>query len=160
VTELTGNTRMSDEELVQKMCDAYDEVATGGSEYPSGTMTRGMAAALSVARAEWQEERERLKRELAEAEAHAEALEAKFANCPHPKDTEYGTCGCSYDRPSDVCMVHAPQLAKAMAELAQERAWVDALTAPATAQEIPPGGRMGAMSFARILAARLKAVQK
>ena len=46
-----------------------------------------------------------LRRQLAEAQEAAEALDAKVrALAPH------GTCGCSYDRPGDLCMHHSPQI--------------------------------------------------
>ena len=47
---------------------------------------------------------------------------------------------------------------RAFVEAHWERAWVDALTAPASMQEIAPGERIGSKRFAEILAARLKAV--
>ena len=49
------------------------------------------------------------------------AQEKKYEDCPHPKGEEYWPCGCSYDKPSHVCMVHAPQLKKAVAEIDELR---------------------------------------
>lgn len=57
------------------------------------------------------------------------AQEKKYEDCPHPKGEQYWPCGCSYDRPSDVCMVHAPQLKAATQENAELRAQVERLKA-------------------------------
>ena len=55
---------------------------------------------------EAREEIAALRRQLAEAQESADALDAKvIALAPH------GTCGCSYDRPGDLCMHHSPQIA-------------------------------------------------
>lgn len=60
------------------------------------------------------EENERLTREC-------DALDAKVQSlAPH------GTCGCSYDRPDDVCDHHSPQLAKAREERDYWKASADA----------------------------------
>lgn len=46
------------------------------------------------------------------------AQEKKYADCPHPKGEQYWPCGCSYDKPSDVCAIHAPQLREALMRIA------------------------------------------
>jgi invasion protein IalB len=50
---------------------------------------------------------------IATLEAALAAQEKKYEDCPHPKGEQYWPCACSYDKPSDVCAVHAPQLLKA-----------------------------------------------
>lgn len=55
-----------------------------------------------------------LEKLLASADEHAEALEQKYEDCPHP---EIGPCGCSYDRKSDVCAFHAPAVKALSAKL-------------------------------------------
>ena len=67
---------MSDEEkitTVEKMCNAYADATKVDIDNP--VIGKGMRAALSVARAEWQEERERLVNELAQERAKVEAHE-------------------------------------------------------------------------------------
>jgi hypothetical protein len=54
------------------------------------------------------------KQEIALAGAHAEALEQKYAGCPHQNET---TCACSYDHKNDVCMVHSPKVMELTASL-------------------------------------------
>ena len=58
---------------------------------------------------------ERLTRERDQADAAAEAHEAKWqAFCKAPVDPDgAGTCACSYDQPGDVCLFHSPKLAAA-----------------------------------------------
>ena len=68
---------------------------------------------------------ERLTRERDEADAAAEAHEAKWqAFCKAPVDPDgAGTCACSYDQPGDVCLFHSPKLAAAEARITKlERA--------------------------------------
>jgi hypothetical protein len=64
---------------------------------------------------------ERLTRERDEADAAAEAHEAKWqAFCKAPVDPDgAGTCACSYDQPGDVCLFHSPKLAAAEARIAK-----------------------------------------
>ena len=61
-----------------------------------------------------EQENDRLKQAIAELAENAEtiaALELKLkALAPH-------TCGCSYDKPGDMCMHHSPRLAQATALL-------------------------------------------
>ena len=54
---------------------------------------------------------------LASLQESYEAQHAKFDGCPHALAVgENALCGCSYDRPSDVCAMHAPALKKALEE--------------------------------------------
>ena len=76
-------------------------------------LTKAQAIHIAGLPANIEGEVARLKRQLASAEEIAEALHAKFDRCPHPKHI----CGCSFDRPSDVCALHAPQLRKALEEI-------------------------------------------
>ena len=55
-----------------------------------------------------------LETELREANELLEAQSEKYKDCPH----SIADCGCSYDKRSDVCAVHAPQLQKAYAKIA------------------------------------------
>ena len=56
-----------------------------------------------------------LRKERDAARESEEALEAKLkALAPH-------TCGCSYDKPDDLCLHHSPQLAAALAQVAELR---------------------------------------
>ena len=48
-----------------------------------------------------------------------QALERKYADCPHPKGEQYWGCACSYDKPLDVCDLHAPLLRDALAKIAE-----------------------------------------
>jgi len=75
---------------------------------------------------------ERLKAEVELYRQSDEALHAKFDECPHKHD---GPCGCSYDRPGDVCLVHSPKLREAEAELAALRARCERLEAPVSKEE-------------------------
>jgi hypothetical protein len=84
---------------------------------------------------------EELKRELSSAEESLAAQEKKFEDCPHPKGPEYWPCGCSYDKPSHVCAVHAPQLKAAQAEIASLKAQLAALSwKPITSDSLPKVG--------------------
>lgn len=48
---------------------------------------------------------------------HIEALEQKYAGCPHkPINGEVDSCGCSFDDIGDKCDYHAPALRKAKAD--------------------------------------------
>lgn len=99
----------------------------GGEDVPAiddtdavGTMRRDLAAAEAERDAAQADLRERVLRaggyaiQLAEAEAHIKALQAKLdALAPH------GSCGCSYDTPGQVCQHHSPQLVAAEAEVAR-----------------------------------------
>ena len=56
---------------------------------------------------------------LGSCEESLAAQEKKYEDCPHPKPTEYWSCGCSYDKSSDVCALHAPQLKEARKRIAE-----------------------------------------
>lgn len=76
----------------------------------------------------------KLEQQVAEQEAANEALYAKYEGCPH--EMEVGvTCGCSLDRPSDVCAVHAPQLRKAQQQITEQQKTIDRLRAPVSSIE-------------------------
>lgn len=65
-----------------------------------------------------QKEITQLKVDVAMTDLAYEAQAEKFDGCPHAHAVgEYALCGCSYDKPSDVCAFHAPQLRKAQAEI-------------------------------------------
>jgi hypothetical protein len=67
---------------------------------------------------------EALIRERDEANAAAEAHEAKWQSVCKAERSDDGTCACSYDQPGDVCLFHSPKLASAearIAELTRER---------------------------------------
>lgn len=57
---------------------------------------------------------EQLEAELAEADAQCEALGAKVRSL-----SAHETCGCSYDRPGDICAHHSPKLQVAHAKIEQ-----------------------------------------
>ena len=62
--------------------------------------------------------------ELAEVRASEDALDAKVdALAPH------GTCGCSYDKPSDLCLHHSPKLVAMTARAERAEAERDAAEA-------------------------------
>jgi hypothetical protein len=72
-----------------------------------------------------------MRRDLATAETHIKALQAKLdALAPH------GSCGCNYDAPGQVCQHHSPQLVEALARAVKAEAdlktlnetWVAALS--------------------------------
>ena len=102
----------------------------GGEDVPAiddtdavGTMRRDLAAAEAERDAAQADLRERVLRaggyaiQLAEAEAHIKALQAKIdALAPH------GSCGCSYDTPGQVCQHHSPQLVAALARAVKAEA--------------------------------------
>jgi hypothetical protein len=71
---------------------------------------------------------------LEQRDAELAALEAKFDSCPHV-DPECKLCGCSYDKPSDVCAVHAPQLREALEQIAALKQQVERLSAPVSEQQ-------------------------
>jgi hypothetical protein len=52
--------------------------------------------------------------------AHIEELQQKFEGCPHT------SCGCSYDRPGDVCAIHSPKIAAQKAEIERLREALEA----------------------------------
>lgn len=66
----------------------------------------------------------RLEAENKSLSAMLEAQEQKYKECPHSV-RENGPCACSYDRPSDVCEVHAPRVKQLEADLcaAREAQW-------------------------------------
>ena len=67
-----------------------------------------------------------LEARVKELEQANEALVKKYADCPHPKGEQYWPCACSYEKASDVCAVHAPQLKAALArvkELEEQVRW-------------------------------------
>jgi hypothetical protein len=68
---------------------------------------------------------ERLERECKQAEASDEAAHQKFEVLLDTKNWSHSreTCGCSYDNPDDVCMVHSPQLVKAKKKIEQLERW-------------------------------------
>jgi hypothetical protein len=71
---------------------------------PGETITGDVQLYLDAA-----DEIERMRKELDDV---VEASDAKLASlAPH------GSCGCSYDRPGDVCMHHSPQLSEARARV-------------------------------------------
>lgn len=78
--------------------------------------------------AEMQQRAEKAEAQLAQAQEEIKSLEEsleaqskKFEGCPHPKPVDsYGdpiACGCSYDKASDVCAVHAPLLREAQEKI-------------------------------------------
>lgn len=71
-----------------------------------------------------------MRRDLATAETHIKALQAKLdALAPH------GSCGCSYDAPGQVCQHHSPQLVAALARAEKAEAERDAAVANAVQAE-------------------------
>jgi hypothetical protein len=57
-----------------------------------------------------------LEGDLQSSESSLEAQRAKFDGCPHSSEQQ---CGCSYDDPTHVCSIHAPQLQKALKKMAK-----------------------------------------
>ncbi len=62
---------------------------------------------------------ETLTRERDEANAAAEAHEAKWQSICKAERSDDGTCACSYDQPGHVCVFHSPKLAAAEARVAK-----------------------------------------
>jgi hypothetical protein len=83
----------------------------------SGPLLRQVAE-LQAERDSLRKQVEEMTKELKVAEDYAEALEQKYAGCPHQNNV---VCACSYDQKNDVCSVHSPQLATANAKIAAVR---------------------------------------
>jgi hypothetical protein len=100
-----------------------------------------------------------LEAEKASLQSALDAQTAKFEGCPHSQLGDAAVCGCSYDKPSDVCALHAPQLRKALEENARLEAEVERLTAPVKFEELRKAhngspGAIGADGIDRLIAAR------
>jgi hypothetical protein len=74
-----------------------------------------------------------LEAEKVSLQSALDAQTAKFEGCPHSQLGDAAVCGCSYDKPSDVCALHAPRLRKSLEENAALRAKVERLSAPVKA---------------------------
>jgi hypothetical protein len=79
-----------------------------------GTLARAYRQ-LQAERDSLRKQVDKMAEEIKVAEDHAEALEQKYAGCPHKNDT---TCACSYDHKNDVCAVHSPQVVELRKQLA------------------------------------------
>jgi hypothetical protein len=69
-----------------------------------------------------------LQKDLTSTEESHEAQLIKYEGCPHEILVGH-SCACSYDHVSHVCAVHAPQLEKSQALIAELESKVEALTA-------------------------------
>jgi hypothetical protein len=101
---------------------------------------------------------EKLKADAASSDEAMEAQFRKFEECPHTvafnKDGS-SLCGCSFDRPGDVCAHHAPALRDAQRDLTAARLRIERLEdvlRKIVAWEMPASGHYwddgSAMSYA------------
>jgi hypothetical protein len=112
------------------MTDTTDLVARLNAYFVSGGLFNPELAnhtAVSELVRDSRDAIERLTRERDQADAAAEAHEAKWQSfCKAPVDPDgAGTCACSYDQPGDVCLFHSPKLAAAEARIAKLEAALD-----------------------------------
>lgn len=59
---------------------------------------------------------------VASCEAQIAALEEKYEDCPHPKPEHHWPCGCSFDNVKDICVLHAPEVKRLTALVAELQA--------------------------------------